>query len=552
MITANKCSKLITNLTKLIQASILVVTVVIALLLITMPAMAEGGYTWTERTNADASPGFWLDVASSADGTKLAAAAYSDGPISTSTDSGATWTKQTAAGLRYWNSITSSADGTNLAATVIDGYIYTSTDSGATWTERTNAGSRRWQSISSSADGTKLVAISNGVFFGGSIYTSTDSGATWTKQTAAGNRLWQSVASSSDGVKLVAGDDSGSIYTSTDSGATWTEQTGPGQPTSISITSSADGTKLATFERGGYIYTSTDSGATWTEQLAAGSRYWNSITSSADGTKLAAVVAESNSYGAFTPGYIYTSTDSGATWIQQTSSGSRNWWSITSSADGTKLAAADSGGTIHTSTFTSPPTQTTFPNSTNFNNITLTTPVNTTLTCNSANTETELTTQDGDYQYPLGLVDFCLTVPTSSTQDITLTFETELTPSDVVARKYNSITKQYGNVIDAIIIEDITDGKHVLILSYQITDGGVLDEDGIANGEVLDPVGLAVSNDNVITANSIVSSTSTNGSTLAKTGENITIQFIVAISIFSGGFGLSLDAVRRLKTAKVS
>ena len=510
MITANKCSKLITNLTKLIQASILVVTVVIALLLITMPAMAEGGYTWTERTNADASPGFWLDVASSADGTKLAAAAYSDGPISTSTDSGATWTKQTAAGLRYWNSITSSADGTNLAATVIDGYIYTSTDSGATWTERTNAGSRRWQSISSSADGTKLVAISNGVFFGGSIYTSTDSGATWTKQTAAGNRLWQSVASSSDGVKLVAGDDSGSIYTST------------------------------------------DSGATWTEQLAAGSRYWNSITSSADGTKLAAVVAESNSYGAFTPGYIYTSTDSGATWIQQTSSGSRNWWSITSSADGTKLAAADSGGTIHTSTFTSPPTQTTFPNSTNFNNITLTTPVNTTLTCNSANTETELTTQDGDYQYPLGLVDFCLTVPTSSTQDITLTFETELTPSDVVARKYNSITKQYGNVIDAIIIEDITDGKHVLILSYQITDGGVLDEDGIANGEVLDPVGLAVSNDNVITANSIVSSTSTNGSTLAKTGENITIQFIVAISIFSGGFGLSLDAVRRLKTAKVS
>lgn len=143
-------------------------------------------------------------------------------------------------------------------------------------------------------------------------------------------------------------------------------------------------------------------------------------------------------------------------------------------------------------------------------------------------------------------------MPTSSTQDITLTFETELTPSDVVARKYNSITKQYGNVIDAIIIEDITDGKHVLILSYQITDGGVLDEDGIANGEVLDPVGLAVSNDNVITANSIVSSTSTNGSTLAKTGENITIQFIVAISIFSGGFGLSLDAVRRLKTAKVS
>jgi hypothetical protein len=38
---------------------------------------------------------------------------------------------------------------------------------------------------------------------------------------------------------------------------------------------------------GGYIYTSTDSGETWTQR--ARNRYWRSITSSADGTKLAAV-----------------------------------------------------------------------------------------------------------------------------------------------------------------------------------------------------------------------------------------------------------------------
>ncbi len=43
---------------------------------------------------------------------------------------------------------------------------------------------------------------------------------------------------------------------------------------------------------------------------------WTSITSSADSTKLAAVVAW---------GYIYTSTDSGVTWTEQTSSGQRNW-----------------------------------------------------------------------------------------------------------------------------------------------------------------------------------------------------------------------------------
>ncbi len=67
---------------------------------------------------------------------------------------------------------------------------------------------------------------------------------------------------------------------------------------------------------------------------------WQSITSSADGTRLAAVA-----FG----GSIYTSTDSGATWTERTSAGSRSWTSITSSADGTKLAAAASGDSIYTS-----------------------------------------------------------------------------------------------------------------------------------------------------------------------------------------------------------
>ena len=68
--------------------------------------------------------------------------------------------------------------------------------------------------------------------------------------------------------------------------------------------------------------------------------YWFSITSSADGTKLAAVDGLS--------GYIYTSTDSGVHWTAQTNAGRHAWWSITSSADGSKLAAVDYGGSIWT------------------------------------------------------------------------------------------------------------------------------------------------------------------------------------------------------------
>ena len=108
-----------------------------------------------------------------------------------------------------------------------------------------------------------------------------------------------------------------------------------------SITSSSDGTKLAAVVYGGYIYTSTDSGASWTERTAPGYRNWNSITSSSDGTKLAA-----------TPngGYIYTSTDSGANWTERTAPGSRSWTAISSSSDGAKLAAAGTNTYIYTST----------------------------------------------------------------------------------------------------------------------------------------------------------------------------------------------------------
>ncbi|MFZ4596123.1 MAG: tandem-95 repeat protein, partial [Verrucomicrobiaceae bacterium] len=80
-------------------------------------------------------------------------------------------------------------------------------------------------------------------------------------------------------------------------------------------------------------------GETWTAQ-DSGDRAWYSLTSSADGTRLAAVE---------NGGYIYTSADAGTTWTARDSV--RDWIAITSSSDGTKLAAAlyPSGG-IYTST----------------------------------------------------------------------------------------------------------------------------------------------------------------------------------------------------------
>ncbi|MBF0464471.1 MAG: hypothetical protein HQK88_09535 [Nitrospirae bacterium] len=324
--------------------------VLLLLMILFVPTVSYADYGWTVQTGAGT--GYWFGIASSSDGTKLAAVAYG-GSIYTSTDSGATWTEQTNAGSRYWYSIASSSDGTKLAAGNNGdgggGYIYTSTDSGATWFPQTSAGIRLWSSITSSSDGTKLAAV-DGYYGGGYIYSSTDSGATWIPRTNAGSRSWWSITSSTNGLKLAVGViDNGYIYTSINSGETWTPQTNSGSRYWYSIASSSDGSKLAAAadDTPDYIYTSTDSGATWTTQTSAGSRDWYAIASSSDGSKLAAVVDG---------GYIYISTDSGATWTEQTNAGSRHWYGIAASSDGTKFAAIDkngtgSGGFIYTGVF---------------------------------------------------------------------------------------------------------------------------------------------------------------------------------------------------------
>ena len=77
-------------------------------------------------------------------------------------------------------------------------------------------------------------------------------------------------------------------------------------------------------------------GLSWTARDIV--RAWDGITSSGDGSKLAAYVVN---------GQIYTSTDSGVSWVARDSN--RGWDSITSSSDGSKLVAAVNPGQIYTS-----------------------------------------------------------------------------------------------------------------------------------------------------------------------------------------------------------
>jgi len=126
---------------------------------------------------------------------------------------------------------------------------------------------------------------------------------------------------------------------------------GPSWPLS-NIASSSDGTKLVGESGDGKLYTSIDSGDTWIKSLTIDGlpqedNYFSGLTSSSDGTKLATVT--SNTYinmNLLGGGFIFISIDSGKNWIKSlTIDGLPQepaiWNCITSSSDGTTLVASN-------------------------------------------------------------------------------------------------------------------------------------------------------------------------------------------------------------------
>ena len=396
----------------------------------------DSGLTW----NVDSSsPSLnWESVASSYDGKDITAVVHG-GQIYTSTDFGDTWDVDNSPSGN-WYSVSSSQDGTKLVAVMYGGQIYTSTDSGSNWDVDNSSPTEVWWSVTSSGDGSRLAAVG----YGGQIYTyqdvyspptptlpllvsiispadtgtttsttwspsvnwdvngvgnlilcrySYDSGATTTVDCANGGS--DIPAPSSFGHHVLSVLASNGTATATQSSSFEYDQT----QLEVSIISPADmGTTTSTtwspsvnWDVNGvdnlilcrYSY---DSGATTTVDCANGgsdilapvgegihtlnieaissssdtrfisyasstfafkydwtsygglSLGWSSITSSIDGTKLAAVTDT---------GDIYTSTSSGLIWEVSMSSSTIHWHSITSSADGTKLAAVDYGGIDH-------------------------------------------------------------------------------------------------------------------------------------------------------------------------------------------------------------
>jgi hypothetical protein len=201
------------------------------------------------------------------------------------------------------------------------------------WTEQTNAGQRDWSGIASSSDGSKLIASAYGDIMSsnGGLYVSNDSGVNWTLINSL-SVDWSNVASSSDGNVLYAVSYSNGAWISTNGGINWNLIT---YDPFFTVATSSNGSIFALGTDGNQIILSNDFGNNLYVSNMSGS--WSHLDISSDGTKMVAVDYDND---------LWTSNDSGITWIEHNEFGSQYWVGVAISGDGNEIASATNNGTV--------------------------------------------------------------------------------------------------------------------------------------------------------------------------------------------------------------
>lgn len=99
---------------------------------------------------------------------------------------------------------------------------------------------------------------------------------------------------------------------------------------------------------------------------------------------------------------------------------------------------------------------------------------------------------DVAFDYPAGLLQFVLLCNSpGATATVTLYYFGDYDPSNLNLRKWND-NNSYTTITSATLSKVTIGGQNALKVQYQITDGSSLDQDGIADGNIVDPVGIAV------------------------------------------------------------
>ena len=284
-----------------------------------------------------AGTGDWKSVALSADGTLMLAAAET---IWMSSDGGINWenqkSKMNGVDVNWWRSVAMTPDGTTMVAVGTSTDCWLSTDSGATRAAQARAGlaSQDFSAVVISQDGTKIVAAAGP----GNLWISYDSGVGFASRPF--NQDWYGLAMPADGTQVLACVKNGNVWMSFDGGNHFIEDSTIGTTKDWrAVASSQDGAVMAAVAYNDGIWLRTDltgaGGWAWTQ--VPDPRSWTAISMSQDASTM---------FAAASPGSVFQSADSGASWSEDSTFGVKDWSSVAVLQDGTKALCAAFGGEV--------------------------------------------------------------------------------------------------------------------------------------------------------------------------------------------------------------
>ena len=99
--------------------------------------------------------------------------------------------------------------------------------------------------------------------------------------------------------------------------------------------------------------------------------------------------------------------------------------------------------------------------------------------------------EDTGYEYVNGLMNFKIACGTPGFSATIRQYYYDVSPTDMVLRKYDPNTEAYTTIDDATITQQTINGHTVTVVTYEVVDGGPLDTDGAVDGSITDPAGLA-------------------------------------------------------------
>ena len=94
------------------------------------------------------------------------------------------------------------------------------------------------------------------------------------------------------------------------------------------------------------------------------------------------------------------------------------------------------------------------------------------------------------FDYPAGLMNYTMICPNPGMTATVTMYYFNVSPAGLFLRKYNAGKLSYTAVTGATMESVTIGGVPATKVTYEITDGGALDQDGVSNGLIIDPIGL--------------------------------------------------------------